>query len=55
LSSLQKSGKVVVKASEENYAPTWISDDGPYVIVTDPLDGSRNIDTSIATGTIFGI
>ncbi|WJX51693.1 fructose-bisphosphatase [Trifolium repens] len=42
-------------ASEENYAPTWISDDGPYVIVIDPLDGSRNIDTSIPTGTIFGI
>jgi fructose-1,6-bisphosphatase I len=55
LSSLQKSGKVAVKASEENYAPTWISDDGPYVIVIDPLDGSRNIDTSIPTGTIFGI
>ncbi|KAK7319493.1 hypothetical protein RJT34_04214 [Clitoria ternatea] len=55
LSSLQKSGKVAVMASEENDAPTWISDDGPYVVVTDPLDGSRNIDASIPTGTIFGI
>lgn len=42
-------------ASEENDAPTWIIDDGPYVVVTDPLDGSRNIDASIPTGTIFGI
>lgn len=55
LSSLQKSGKVAVMASEENDTPTWISDDGPYVVVTDPLDGSRNIDASIPTGTIFGI
>lgn len=42
-------------ASEENDEPTWISDSGPYVVVTDPLDGSRNIDASIPTGTIFGI
>ncbi|MED6222858.1 hypothetical protein PIB30_068480 [Stylosanthes scabra] len=55
LSSLQKSGKVALMASEENDAPIWISDDGPYVVVTDPLDGSRNIDASIPTGTIFGI
>jgi len=55
LSSLRKSGKVAVMASEENDEPTWISEDGPYVVVTDPLDGSRNIDASIPTGTIFGI
>lgn len=55
LSSLKNSGKVAVMASEENDNPIWISDDGPYVVVTDPLDGSRNIDASIPTGTIFGI
>ncbi|CAI9090031.1 OLC1v1024714C1 [Oldenlandia corymbosa var. corymbosa] len=27
----------------------------PYVVVTDPLDVSSNIDASIPTGTIFGI
>lgn len=54
-SSLQNSGKVAVMASEEDDAPVWITDDGPYVVVTDPLDGSRNIDASIPTGTIFGI
>ncbi|KAF8658654.1 hypothetical protein HU200_059124 [Digitaria exilis] len=55
LSSLRSSGKVAVLASEENDLPIWMSDDGPYVVVTDPLDGSRNIEVSIPTGTIFGI
>ncbi|KAL5199626.1 hypothetical protein ABZP36_020829 [Zizania latifolia] len=55
LSSLRRSGKVAVMASEENDLPIWVSSDGPYVVVTDPLDGSRNIEVSIPTGTIFGI
>ncbi|KAG8364158.1 hypothetical protein BUALT_Bualt19G0097900 [Buddleja alternifolia] len=55
LSSLKNSGKVAVMASEEDDAPVWLADDGPFVVVLDPLDGSRNIDASIPTGTIFGI
>ncbi|KAD6454284.1 hypothetical protein E3N88_08990 [Mikania micrantha] len=55
LSCLRHSGKVAVMASEEDDAPVWITDDGPFVVVTDPLDGSRNIDASIPTGTIFGV
>ncbi|XP_012835389.1 PREDICTED: fructose-1,6-bisphosphatase, chloroplastic [Erythranthe guttata] len=55
LSSLKNSGKVCVMASEEDDAPVWLADDGPFVVVLDPLDGSRNIDASIPTGTIFGI
>ncbi|KAG9440216.1 hypothetical protein H6P81_020381 [Aristolochia fimbriata] len=55
LAALQNSGKVTVMASEEEAEPVWITDDGPFVVVTDPLDGSRNIDASIPTGTIFGI
>ncbi|KAJ9159206.1 hypothetical protein P3X46_024728 [Hevea brasiliensis] len=55
LASLQNSGKVAVMASEEDDAPIWIDDGGPFVVVTDPLDGSRNIDASIPTGTIFGV
>ncbi|XP_015693669.2 fructose-1,6-bisphosphatase, chloroplastic isoform X1 [Oryza brachyantha] len=55
LSSLQRSGKVAVMASEENDLPILVSNEGPYVVVTDPLDGSRNIEVSIPTGTIFGI
>ncbi|WCJ18891.1 Fructose-1 6-bisphosphatase chloroplastic [Euphorbia peplus] len=55
LASLKNSGKVAVMASEEDDAPIWINDDGTFAVVTDPLDGSRNIDASIPTGTIFGI
>ncbi|XP_042446798.1 fructose-1,6-bisphosphatase class 1-like isoform X2 [Zingiber officinale] len=55
LASLRNSGKVAVMASEEDDIPVWISDHGPFVVVVDPLDGSRNIDASIPTGTIFGI
>ncbi|XP_059447642.1 fructose-1,6-bisphosphatase, chloroplastic-like isoform X3 [Corylus avellana] len=54
-SILSRSGKVAVMASEEDDAPIWLTDDGSFVVVTDPLDGSRNIDASIPTGTIFGI
>uniref|UniRef100_A0A0C9S119 fructose-bisphosphatase n=1 Tax=Wollemia nobilis TaxID=56998 RepID=A0A0C9S119_9CONI len=54
-SSLQSSGKVAAIASEEDDLPLWLRNDGPYVVVFDPLDGSRNIDASIPTGTIFGI
>lgn len=55
LASLRKSGKVAVMASEEDDVPVWITDDSPFVVVVDPLDGSRNIDVSIPTGTIFGV
>lgn len=55
LSSLRNSGKVAVMASEEDDAPIWIADNRPFVVVMDPLDGSRNIDASIPTGTIFGV
>ncbi|CAI9294519.1 unnamed protein product [Lactuca saligna] len=57
LSSLEKnSGKVTVMASEEDDdAPVWITDNAPFVVVTDPHDGSHKIDTSIPTETIFKI
>ncbi|GAB4853333.1 hypothetical protein Ancab_017512 [Ancistrocladus abbreviatus] len=54
-SALKNSGKVAVVASEEDDAPVWLTDHGPFVMVMDPLDGSRNIDASIPTGTIFGV
>ncbi|KAG0557517.1 hypothetical protein KC19_11G136900 [Ceratodon purpureus] len=52
--ALRSSGKVAAIASEEDERPVWLGE-GPYVVVFDPLDGSRNIDASIPTGTIFGI
>lgn len=54
-SSLECSGKVAGIASEEEDSPVWFADSPPYVVVFDPLDGSRNIDASIPTGTIFGV
>lgn len=41
-------------ASEEDNRAIWFGE-GPFVVVFDLLDGSRNIDASIPTGTIFGI
>ncbi|CAK9223259.1 unnamed protein product [Sphagnum troendelagicum] len=52
--ALRSSGKVAAIASEEEDAAIWFGE-GPFVVVFDPLDGSRNIDASIPTGTIFGI
>lgn len=54
-SALRSSEKVAAIASEEDDLPVWLNDKGPYVVVFDPLDGSRNIDASIPTGSIFGI
>eukprot|EP00897_Mesotaenium_endlicherianum_P010057 jgi/Mesen1/907/ME000116S00052 len=54
-STLRSSGRVAVMASEEDDEPIQVSEDAKYVVVFDPLDGSRNIEASIPTGTIFGI
>ena len=32
-----------------------LSSGGRFVVVCDPLDGSRNIECNIPTGTIFGV
>lgn len=50
IAALRDSGKVSALASEEHDEALWLCDDGPYVVVFDPLDGSRNIDASIPTG-----
>lgn len=47
---------VAVVASEEDEEPIASgSSTGRFAVVFDPLDGSRNIEVSIPTGTIFGI
>eukprot|EP00798_Chlamydomonas_sp_ICE-L_P011630 gene11630-34339_t len=57
---LSSSGVVGVIASEEDDQPIVVAcdeqtDEKRYVVVFDPLDGSRNIEVSIPTGTIFGV
>jgi fructose-1,6-bisphosphatase I len=49
---------VAALVSEENEQPVVFDrapEDGKYVIVFDPLDGSSNIDVNVNVGTIFSI
>ncbi|MEZ5355497.1 MAG: class 1 fructose-bisphosphatase, partial [Bryobacteraceae bacterium] len=48
---------VAMLVSEENEQPMAIdlSENGKYVVVFDPLDGSSNIDVNVSVGTIFSI
>jgi len=42
-------------ASEEIDNLLWVNTDANYLVVFDPLDGSKNIELNLITGTIFGI
>lgn len=60
INSLRRCGKVQFMVSEENEEIITISEDvlsgdSKYSVVFDPLDGSSNIECSVAVGTIFGI
>jgi fructose-1,6-bisphosphatase I len=49
---------VALLASEENDEPVSFNrnpQDGKYIVVFDPLDGSSNIDVNVGVGTIFSI
>lgn len=50
-------GRLAVMASEERESiiPVQSAEQGSYVLVYDPLDGSSNIEMNVSTGTIFGI
>ncbi len=55
--SLARSGRVAGIGSEELkelVVPGEIPDES-YVVMTDPLDGSSNIDVAVSIGSIFGI
>lgn len=56
---LSSNPSIVVLASEEDDTAITCgsssSSSGGYAVVFDPLDGSRNIDAAIPTGTIFGV
>ncbi|MBI3128086.1 MAG: class 1 fructose-bisphosphatase [Candidatus Tectomicrobia bacterium] len=57
--ALDHTGTVSAMASEEMEAPYLVPgsfvDDGQYVVVYDPLDGSSNIDVNVSIGSIFSI
>jgi fructose-1,6-bisphosphatase I len=51
-------GRVALMATEEReelVPSTPVMDEGKYVLIFDPLDGSSNIDVNVSVGTIFGI
>ena len=57
--ALDHNGSVAALASEEMddpyVIPSEFLDDGEYVVVYDPLDGSSNIDVNVSIGSIFSI
>ncbi|EYF00285.1 class 1 fructose-bisphosphatase [Chondromyces apiculatus] len=57
LNALGRRGHCAAVASEELEELRILSTDprARYLVVTDPLDGSSNIDVNISIGTIFGI
>jgi fructose-1,6-bisphosphatase I len=58
LHTLGRRGTVAVMASEEDEEPIVVERDreqGRYVVIFDPLDGSSNIDVNVSVGTIFSI
>lgn len=56
IASLRRRGHCAGIATEELEDPVFFPDStGNYLVVTDPLDGSSNIDVDISIGTIFGI
>ncbi len=59
IAALKAGGQVAGVGSEEleDYIPFdgWLSGNGKYVALFDPLDGSGNIDVNVSIGTIFSI
>ena len=53
--ALSKSGAVRFYCSEEEETVVELSGGGSFVVVCDPLDGSRNVDVGVPVGTIFGV
>jgi len=55
--AVQHSGRVCITASEEDETPRVCprEEQGKYVLLYDPLDGSMNIDVNVSIGTIFSI
>lgn len=55
IDNLQKHANVAGLASEELDDFTPAQDNGEYLVLFDPLDGSSNLDINMAVGTIFSI
>ena len=55
IDALRQNPQVAGLASEEENSFVACHEDGRYLVLFDPLDGSSNIDVNISVGTIFSI
>lgn len=53
--ALRNSGVVYGALSEERAYFTELCEDGQFIVIFDPLDGSSIIDTNFTVGSIFAI
>ena len=53
--NLRNCSSIKLIGSEEEKELLLINENGKYLVAFDPLDGSKNIDLNLPTGTIFGI
>ena len=55
INELQNNQNIAGLASEEEDSYVSCNENGDYLVLFDPLDGSSNIDVNISVGTIFSI
>ncbi|MBK1794238.1 class 1 fructose-bisphosphatase [Devosia sp. WQ 349] len=55
LAHLRDNPKVSLLVSEEMDDAVELSVDAPFIVATDPLDGSSNLDVNVTVGTIFSV
>ncbi|MDB5473943.1 MAG: class 1 fructose-bisphosphatase [Devosia sp.] len=52
---LERNAEVSILVSEELDEAVHFSNQGAYLVATDPLDGSSNLDVNVTVGTIFSV
>lgn len=55
LKHLQENSEVSILVSEELDEAVHFENQGGYLVATDPLDGSSNLDVNVTVGTIFSV
>jgi fructose-1,6-bisphosphatase I len=55
LKHIRDNAEISILISEELDEPVHLADQGGYIVATDPLDGSSNLDVNVTVGTIFSV
>lgn len=55
LRHIENNPAISVLVSEELDEPVQLGDQGAFLVATDPLDGSSNLDVNVTVGTIFSV